>query len=554
MAVLALAVACGHTAKRNEQSTSSTGGVGGSVGGGGFGDGGFAGGGEVVEPCAPNRPPPEAPLRALREAQLSNELEVFGESLEGEVFPEPFSQLYDRDPEPQANLQFVRGHGDFVADLARRVVMNADGLGELLGCKVAPEPANDCQSRLFDFVIRRLFRGRQEPDTRDELEQVFAKGEALGGGFQSGARAVLEVALQAPEFLYRVEQGQPATELDAPWGQPTDVEMASRLSFLFWDRGPDDELLALAETPGSLTNDRLQIEKQARRLLDDERSRGPVRRFYRELMQASGALSFDPELPEFDADILALMDQEFASFVEHATFDGASHFGALFEPVTWVNGPLARFYGWPGIEGDQFREVQLQGGSFAGLLTQPAWLSRASFPRYSNPSRRGWVVTRALRCQDIPPEPLNDVPPPTMAGMTSRGRAAVHAANAACAACHSFVDPVGFGLEHFDATGRYRETENGLPIDASGTLAPSGEPFDGAGSLAEALLSSDDTRNCFVTQWSRFAFGRTEEEANECTRATLRDELARNDSIYELLVALTQSNSFLFRKQSGGQP
>lgn len=507
----------------------------------------------MFEPCAPNGPPPEAPMRALREAQLTNELAVFGESLAGEVFPEPFS-LFEAGPEPQANLQFVRGHGEFVADLSRRVVMNADGFGKLLGCKVAPQPAADCQDRLLDFVIRRLFRGRQDPDTLRELQQVYAKGEELGGDFQSGARAVLEVALQSPEFLYRVEEGQPATDLEAPWGQPTDLEMASRLSFLFWDRGPDDELLALAETPGSLTEDPLQIEKQARRLLADERSRSPVRRFYRELMQASGALSFDPELPEFDASIVALMDEEFASFVEHATFDGASNFGALFEPVTWVNGPLASFYGWPGIEGDQFQKVQLEAGVFAGLLTQPAWLSRASFPGYSNPSRRGWVVARALRCLDVPPEMLSDVPPPTMAGMTSRGRAGAHATIPACASCHAFVDPVGFGLEHFDATGRYRETENGLPIDSSGTLAPNGEPFDGAGSLAEVLLNREDTRNCFVTQWSRFAFGRTEEDANECTRATLRDEFARNDSIYELLVALTQTKSFRFRKQSGGQP
>lgn len=492
-------------------------------------------------------------MRALREAQLTNELEVFGESLDGEVFPEATS-LFQPGSEPPADLRFVRGHNEFVADLARRVVTNTDGLGKLLGCKVAPAPAADCEERLLDFVIRRLFRGRQDQATLVELEQVFDRGEELGGDFQSGARAVLEVALQSPEFLYRVEQGQAAADREAPWGQPTDLEMASRLSFLFWDRGPDDELLALAERPGSLSEP-TELEAQARRLLADERSRGPVRRFYRELMQGPRSLHFDPEVPEFDANVLALMDQEFGAFVEHATFDSPGNLGALFEPVTWVNGPLASFYGWPGIEGDAFQRVPLPAGSFAGLLTQAAWLSRASFPRFTNPSARGWVIDRALRCQDIPPEPADiRVPEPTMPGMTSRGRAAAHAANPACAACHGPIDALGFALEHFDATGRYRETENGLPIDASGTLPPGGETFDGAGSLADVLLEREDTRDCFVTQWSRFAFGRDEESADECTRATLREQFAANDNVQELLVALTQTKSFRFRTQTEGQP
>ena len=487
-------------------------------------------------------------MRALRQAQLTNELELFGESLDAAVFPEPFS-LFQTGPEPPATLEFVRGHGDFIAELARRVVANTNGLGKLLGCKVTPEPAADCRERLFDFVIRRLFRGRQDESTRDELKQVFDKGKELGGDFLSGARAVLEVALQWPEFLYRVELGQAAPQLDSPWGQPTDIEMASRLSFLFWDRGPDDELLALAETPGSLTEPS-ELERQARRLLADPRSRSTVRRFYRELMQADGKPFLDAEVPEFDASVVELMDREFGSFVDHATFDAPGNLAALFEPATWANGPLAAFYGWPDITGEKFRKVQLEAGAFAGLLTQPAWLSRASFPRFTNPSLRGYVVARALRCQDIPPEPGTTVPAPTMAGMTSRERAAIHAASPVCAACHRLIDPVGFGLEHFDATGRYRDTENGLPIDATGTLEPSGEAFDGAGSLAEVLLSSEDTRNCFVSQWSRFAFGRAEEETNECTRATLRERFAADDNIQELLVALTQTTLFRYRVHS----
>jgi hypothetical protein len=141
----------------------------------------------VFNPCSPNKPPPDSPMRALREPQLRNELEVFGQPLDGEVFPEPFSMLFEPGPEPPANLEFVRGHADFVADLARRAVMNTEGLGKLLGCTLRPEPAADCREKLFDFVIRRLFRGRQDQDTQSELQQVFDKGQELGGDFQSAA-------------------------------------------------------------------------------------------------------------------------------------------------------------------------------------------------------------------------------------------------------------------------------------------------------------------------------------------------------------------------------
>lgn len=492
-------------------------------------------------------------MRALREPQLTNELEVFKEPLAGAVFPEPFSLLFEADPEPQADSQFVRGHADFVADLTRRVVMNADGLSKLLGCKVAPEPAANCQQKLFDFVIRRLFRGRQDADTLAELQQVFDKGQELGGDFQSGARAVLEVALQSPEFLYRVEQGQPAPNHESPWGQPTDLEMASRLSFLFWDRGPDDELLALAQQPGALL-DPLMIEKQARRLLADARASGVVGRFYRELMNGRGTPTFDPEVPEFDENVLALMDQELGAFVNHATFDAPHDFASLFAPVTWVNGPLASFYGLPGIEGEVFQHAKLEPGKHAGLLTSPAWLTRASYPRFTNPSGRGWVITSALRCQNVPPHPLAEVPAPTAAGMTSRERAAQHASEVACAGCHSYFDPIGFGLEHFDATGRFRETENGLPIDASGNWPPDGPTFDGAGALATVLLDDPETRGCFASQWVRFAFGHQGEGGNQCTDVTLRKQFETDDNLLELLVNLTQSYAFRFRTQTERQP
>jgi hypothetical protein len=535
-------VACGHVSKRNE--SSSTGGSGAS-GGGDRGGIGANGGGDVFDPCSSVQPP-EVPLRALREPELKNELAVFGQALDGERFPEPFSRLFDVEPEPTVTTPFLEGHMDFVSALAKRVTADADGLSKLLDCDVSQADMS-CQPKLFDFVVDRLFRGRQQPETLVELQQVFDTGLKLGGDFQSGARALLEVALQSPEFLYRVELGRPVEGRGAEWSQPTDMEMASRLSFLLWSRGPDDALLSAAAR-GGLTEP-ADIEAQARRLLADARARDGVRHFYRELMRSTRNQRFEDEVPEFTPEIAALMDQEFSSFVDHATFDAPGDFGALFSPVTWVNGPLASYYGISGVKGEAFQRLDQDPTRYAGILTQAAWLTRASWPRFTDPSTRGWIVATGLRCQEVPAEPDGVThPSPTVTELTTRQRLAEHNTNPACAACHQLVDPLGLALEHIDGTGRYRETENEHPIDTTGNLTPEGDTFDGAAELGALLASGSASRECFVTQWERFAFGRAEEELNECTRFELRRQFASDDNIVELLVALTQTNSFRFRK------
>jgi hypothetical protein len=487
-------------------------------------------------------------LRALHEAELRNELEIFGQPLDGAVFPPATSRLFDTEPEASATLPFVQGHAELVSGLAKRVTADSATLARLLGCEVERIDTEACKDKLLDFVIARLFRGRQDDETAGELMQAFDAGFALGGDFQSGARALLEVALQSPEFLYRLELGRPVEGRTAEWSQPTDVEMASRLSFLFWDRGPDDELLAAAAR-GALS-DPADIEAQARRLLADDRAKSAVRRFYRELMSSEPEPPLDVAVPEFTPAVVELMDQEFARFVDRATFSDAGDFRALFAPNTSVNGPLASYYGLPGIKGEAFRPVELEASKFAGILTQPAWLTRASLAGFTDPSLRGWVISRALLCTEIPGEPegVMDHPPMPVPDKTTRERLAIHNASPVCTGCHRAVDPLGFALEHIDATGRYRETENGLAIDTTGELPEASLRFDGVVELGAALAGSEQARHCFVTQWQRFAFGRVEEQSSECSRSELREQFAANDSVVELLVALTQTDSFRFRK------
>jgi len=500
----------------------------------------------VLDPCQ-SPAPPEVPLRALQETELRNELSIFGQPLEDEVYPPAVSRLFELEPEPSATLPFVQGHAEFVSGLARRVVADSAAFVKLVGCEGERIDSEACKHQLFELVINRLFRGRRDDETMAELQQAFDAGQKLSGDVQGGLRAVLEVALQSPEFLYRPELGRAVEGRSAPWAQPTDLEMASRLSFLFWDRGPDDELLAAAAN-GGLTEP-ADIEAQARRLLADERAQGAIVRFYRELM-SSGQVKFGPEASAFGPDVLELMDQEFAGFVVRATFEGAGDFRALFAPNTWLNPPLASYYGLPPPKGDGFGAVALDSSKYAGILTQPAWLTRASLPQFTNPSRRGWVIARSLLCSGIPSEPsgVDEHPPMPIAGKTTRQLLAEHNANPACAGCHQLIDPVGFALEHIDAAGRYRDDENGLVIDASGELGAGAGRFDGAAELGALIADSPEAHDCFVTQWQRLAFGRVEEQANECTRSELREQFAADPNVIELLVALTQTDSFRFRK------
>ncbi len=503
----------------------------------------------------PGSEPPDWPIRLLADYELTNELEQVEASPDPEArFPTQSRLFTNGDVEPATSV-FVGSQSDLAHRVAQQLAGDPARLKLLIGCDVEDEKA--CRSALIDFVLRRLFRGLASAETEAELDALFEQGQTLGGDFASGIRAVLEVALQSPEFLYRFELGRPAADRDPTWTEPTDFELASRLSFLFWDGGPDDVLLRAAEA-GQLSDPDLLAE-HARRMLEDPRATRAVARFYRELTGAKPPYSFDTKLnPDFTPAVYELMRSELDQFVVDATFSGAGDYRALFAPVTWLNGPLADFYGYPSLSGAEFRRVDQDPARYAGLLSMGAWLSSAR-STWTSPTLRGFAVARGFSCRDIPP------PPPTVPGtlpepdgtLTTRERLEQHVVNPACAACHHLMDPIGFGLEHFDAAGRWRDTENNLPIDASGmvTLDEGEVAFDGAPGLGEALIDSSGTRDCYVTQWQRFAFGRTEAEANQCSHSELRDAfLASGENVQALMVALTQTESFRYRKVQEGQP
>ena len=495
------------------------------------------------------------PLRLLADYELENELRQLDAVPDSEARWATPSRLFADEPEV-VTPQFVTAQSDLARRVAREVASDATRLESLTGCVIADEAS--CREQVIAFVLRRLFRGLGGPESEGELEATFDEGQALGGDFESGVRLTLEVALQSPEFLYRFELGRPATDREAPWAEPTDLEMASRLSFLFWDGGPDEALLAAGEA-GELSSPEA-LEAQARRMLEDPRAQPPIARFYRELLRAGPPYGYDASTrPDFTPAIYELMREELNQFAIDATFNGAGDYQALFAPHTVVSDALAKFYGYAPVGSDDFRRVELDPARHAGLLTLGAWLANGS-PNYTNPTRRGYGLSRGLLCVEVPPEPPDvpiNPPGPPSGPLTTRQRFELHASDPVCASCHQFMDPLAFGLEHFDATGRWRDPDEGLPIDSSGfvKLEEGDVPFDGAPALAKALIESSSTRECYITQWQRFAFGRREAEVNQCTHSELREAFYANaENVPELLVALTQTESFRYRSVQEGQP
>jgi hypothetical protein len=221
-----------------------------------------------------------------------------------------------------------------------------------------------------------------------------------------------------------------------------------------------------------------------------------------------------------------------------------------------MNQELAAYYGVAGPMTDAFEKVELPPGQASGFLTQSGLLSVLAKANQASPIHRGKFVRESLLCQFIPPPPDNvDITPPEVdPNLPTRERFQQHSADPLCSGCHSLMDPVGFGFEHFDGIGKWRDEEAGQPIDASGEIisAKVMGTFDGVPELAAMLVDSPEVEACMTRQWFRFAYGRGETNADNCVLDQLGDEFAASGrNIQDLLIALTQTDAFMYRAHTG---
>jgi hypothetical protein len=373
--------------------------------------------------------------------------------------------------------------------------------------------------------------------------------------FETGIRLTLTTMLQSPHFLYRVEFGTPIdgeTEIRkvAPY------ELASRLSFFLWGSMPDAALFKAAAS-GKLET-REDVAFQAHRMLADPRARDAVRDFHGQWLKLKHIEEVQKDLdmyPSFDPAVLPLLRSEAESFIDHVIWDGEGDLNTMLQaPYTFMNAELAKYYGVTGPMTDAFEKVDLGPEKASGFLTQGGLLSVLAKANQTSPIHRGKFIRESLLCQFIPPPPDNvDITPPEVdPSLPTRERFMQHSADPFCAGCHSLMDPIGFGFEHFDGIGKWRDVEAGKPIDATGNIisAKVMGAFDGVPGLAAMLVDSPEVEACMTRQWFRFAYGRGETDADDCTLDDLGEGFAASGrNIPDLLVALTQTDAFLYRAQ-----
>lgn len=376
-----------------------------------------------------------------------------------------------------------------------------------------------CRQAFIRQFGKRVHRAPLSDADVATYEGIF-NGEAT---FNDGVEAVTSAFLQSPYFLYRRELGTG----DANGYQLSPHELASALSYLFTGSMPDDELFAAADS-GALSGADEQ-ERQAERLLQSARGHQAVGAFMRDWLGLGklATIAKDDTVFKLTDSLRQAMGEETRRLIEDATFNQNSSFLSLLTTKkTFLNQELATHYGLPnaGSMTAEFSPVTFAAGQRdGGLLAQGSLLTALATASESSPVQRGKLVRTRLLCQELPPPPanLNTALKPSSGGVTTRQHFAEHSANPVCAACHRRMDPIGFGFEHYDAFGRWRDQDNGHPVDASGNVETNSAnvPFDGLSGLTDYLTNQAgaEVNACLVRYWSYFAFGSPGWSEDQCT-------------------------------------
>lgn len=488
-----------------------------------------------------------APLRRLTRRQYENVLaDVFGFAVPGqESLPDDaIIGGFEGAAEAQSPSElFVSRAQRSAEQLAAFVVADRARLARVLGCEQwASEAAQrSCLDGLMSGVARRLYRRPLSADETTRLREDVTRWTA-SVDFEGAMQLTLERLLQSPEVLYRPEPSADGFVL------------ASRLSFLLWESAPDDELLN--EAAARRLSTREQVRAQATRLLNDVKARRAMWSFHRQWLGLERLMLDEHAVrtPEVDARWTAASQQaalaETQAFVEHVMAEEGTLAALLTSRRAWLDAESARLYDvttfQPGLE------TVLDGAQRSGVLTRVAFLASTSHRGATSPPIRGNAVGLKLLCrQPTPPPPGIDTTPPAKpatGARTTRQLYVERTAPQACAGCHFSLNALGFGFEHYDAAGRFRATEEGLPVDATMTASVGDVdgPLDGALELSARLARSKDVQTCATQMWVRYALGRAPVAAERPWMEALTTRfVASEGDVKGLLLDLVSSPTFL---------
>jgi hypothetical protein len=414
-----------------------------------------------------------------------------------------------------------------------------------------------CARRILASLASQAMRQpvSEKDPTVDMLLGFYESGYALRG-FDAGIQYALARILVDPRFIYRFEKAPAGLRAGAVY-RVGDLELASRLSFFLWSSLPDAELLGLA-AKGRLS-DAAVLAQQTKRMLADPRAEALVDNLSGQWLQLRQLDDVSPGTKEFDGNLRYAFKRETELLFETIVREDRSILDLIDADYTFVDERLARHYGIPNIRGSRFRRVALDGSARRGLLGHGSFLTVTSVSNRTSPVKRGkWILENLLGATVPSPPPgvetnLEQTVAHGSAPQSLRQRLEQHRANPSCAACHAVMDPIGFSLEPFDLIGRMRETDEGVPVNAAGTLVD-GTPLDGPASLRQALL---DRRDAFVATTAEklltYALGRRIEHFDmPAVRAIARDAERNGFRFSALVTAVVQSTPFRMKTFEGG--
>jgi hypothetical protein len=425
----------------------------------------------------------------------------------------------------------------------------------------APKTAADEAACGAQFIQQFGAKAFRRPLSADEVADftAFFEGERANSSFAGAVQLTTEAFLQSPQFLYRMELGDPATAA-ADRIKLTSYEIATRLAYTVWGSAPDATLMTAAATPGAL-DDAAAREAQARRLLKDTRAGQMLVEFHRQWLDLDH-LAKEPKDPKtypmYDATLESSIREEADRFVRKVMWQGAGTLSAFLTSTdTEVNAPLAALYGVsaPGASATSWVAASLDPTQRAGFLTRADYLAGRAHQLEGSPPLRSVFIRDRLLCLPalMPPADANLSEPAATPGAmaeTNRQLFEDRIAPATCKGCHTIINPMGYGLENYDAVGAFRTTDNGLPVDASGSINGTDVdgPFTGGVELSKKLAASKTVAACATSNWYAYAVGRDLGTADSCRVAKLGLSLAdAGGDIRELLVAIVTSPEFIYR-------
>jgi len=343
----------------------------------------------------------------------------------------------------------------------------------------------------------------------DRLMRLFEQGRRDGENFEASVKLALTAVLVSPHFLFRGEI-QPNPDNPAQVQAIDEWALASRLSYFLWSTMPDDELFALA----GKNRLRKNLDAQLKRMLLDPKARALTENFAGQWLQLRLLDLIEPDrkqFPGFSDDLRRAMRTETERFFEYIIHEDRPVSDFLLADYTFVNGALAQHYGLEGVTGDDFVKVSLKGSPRQGVLTQGSILTLTSNPTRTSPVKRGkWVLENVLATPPPPPPPgVSSLESQAALKGTLRQRMEQHRENAVCASCHEKMDAIGFGFEHFDGIGGFREKDGKDPVESSGELSAQ-QTFKDHRDLNALLIEARraDFLRCLTEKMLTYALGR----------------------------------------------